>query len=213
MPRKTHPAVLVIAICHFVFGALGLCGSAFGAVQLSGLVPPLSGFPQGGAAGGAGAKAQQFQQRLQEALEKAPGQQTLQTVNLGLSFLLSAVLVAAGIGLLQMRRWARRLSIAYGIVGLVNVAAATAFYFAVTQPALDAAWPDLERIDPNMARFMQMIFSVSGAIAPCFGVLYPAAVLIVMLWPSVGKAFNAPPREADGEGEDQPDYYDDRYER
>jgi hypothetical protein len=207
MSRKRPTAVLVIAIFHFLFATCGVCG--VGATQAGGMLKQLGGPAQGKA----NAKMEQFQKRLQEALDQSPGQQVLQQINLGVGLLMSAALIVAGIGLLQMRPWARWLSIAYAVVALLSVASSVLVYLALTKPALDTAWPDLERIDPNMTRLFQLIFGLSPVIGPLLGGIYPVAVLIVMLLPSVGKAFRATPRRGDEEDEDQEDYYDDKYER
>jgi hypothetical protein len=209
MSRKTHPAVLVIAILHFLFGVIGLCGFTAGAAQVSGLVPQFSGAPQGKGA----EKIERVQKRLQEALEQAPGQKVLQLVSLGVSFTLSVILIIGGIGLLQMRSWARWLSVVYAVVDLVYLAATVVFYFVVTQPALEGVRQELENIDPGMAQLFQLAFTVGSVLGPLITLIYPTTVLIIMLLPGVGRAFHAIPPEAKAGEEYRPDYYDDRYER
>ena len=209
MSRKTHPAVLVIAILHFIFGVIGLCGFAAGTAQVSGLVPQFGGAPQGKGA----EKMERLQKRLQEAMEQAPGQKVFQLVSLGVNFTLSVMLIVAGIGLLQMRSWARWLSVVYAVVDLVYLAATVVFYFVVTQPAMEGVRQELENIDPGMAQLFQTIFAVGSVVAPLVTLIYPTVVLIIMLLPGVGRAFHGPPPEREPGDEDRPDYYDDRYER
>ena len=112
-----------------------------------------------------------------------------------------------------MRPWARGTSVVYAVVNLIFRAATVVFYFVLTQPALEGVRQELENIDPGMAQLFQMIYGLGSVLGPLVALIYPTAVLIIMLLPGVGRAFHGPPPEREPGDEDRPDYYDDRYER
>ena len=88
----------------------------------------------------------------------------------------SVVLIAAGIGLLKLREWARKASIAYGIYGVVVSLVGTYIQFSYVMPILE------ELLETATSIEKISIVSAMGAIyfAMCWTILYPILVLIFM---------------------------------
>ncbi len=100
-------------------------------------------------------------------------------------------LIAAGIGLLQLRPWARILSIAYGIfsiiVGVVGMFVNAVFVFG---PALSGARSG----GPEAAG--SLVGVAAGSIGGIVGLVYPVLLLVFMTRPRIRDAFHhqeAPP--------------------
>jgi hypothetical protein len=107
------------------------------------------------------------------------------TIPLGM--VVSAALLAAGIGLLQLKPWARLLSMGYAIYGIAMVLVGTVVnYFCLMQPLMARAHGNSA---PEAAAAGGAL--VSGAVGSCFGLLYPVLLLIFMLRPNVVAAFKA----------------------
>jgi hypothetical protein len=86
----------------------------------------------------------------------------------------------------------------------------------VLRPALEPVYVEMRRTDPAAANLAEVIGDFGFAVGVILQLAYATAVLIVMLVPSVSKAFRGeagPADDRDEEAEDRPDYYDDRYER
>ena len=105
----------------------------------------------------------------------------------------SAALLAAGIGLLHLKPWARVLSIVYAVYAIVMVITGTVVnYLFLLQPLMQQA---RGKSGPEAAAAIGG--AIGGTVGGCFGVLYPAALLIFMLLPKVSAAFK--PNPADGQ--------------
>lgn len=109
-----------------------------------------------------------------------------------LGILSGLVLLTAGIGLLMLNEWARKLSIGYAIYailfGLVEIVLTFVF---VTRPMLERA---SQAQGPEAATAIGGV--VGGSIGGCFSLAYPIILLIFMLRPKVAAAFrpaSAPP--------------------
>src|SRR5262245_52884108 len=110
MPQKRPTSVLVIAILHFVVASFGVCGLG---LQLAGS----GGNPVGGLGGGGDAQQKKVNEEVQKAFEeKAPEAKVVEQVSMGMSLLFTCLLIAGGVGLLQMRPWGRLLSLLYGFL-------------------------------------------------------------------------------------------------
>lgn len=111
------------------------------------------------------------------------------TIPLGL--LACAVLLAAGIGLLLMKAWARKLSLAYAIYAiLLGLAGMVMNYLFLLQPLMAEA---AQKRGPEAAGAMGGV--IGGSVGGCFGLIYPILLLIFMTRPKVVAAFqpaNAP---------------------
>jgi hypothetical protein len=103
-----------------------------------------------------------------------------------LGVVVSAALLAAGIGLLQLKPWARMVSIAYAIYSIVMVVAGSVVnYFFLMRPMLAQA--HLQR-GPEAAAAIGG--AIGGTVGGCFGLIYPVLLLIFMLRPNVVAAFS-----------------------
>jgi hypothetical protein len=121
---------------------------------------------------------------------------------------LSLALIAAGVGLLRVRRWALNLSVLYGGLSLAYQVVWMAYFYVMVAYVILPAFEN----PPAPAGFY--IFSIyigtpqayrdylhwltlAAQIATPLGLIYPLFVLIVTSLPSVKKAFRRPkPEEA-----------------
>jgi hypothetical protein len=198
---------MVIAIFHFIFAALGLCG-----VVATAFTKQLNDLMTSGQGPGV-----ELQRRVQQAMENAPGYNAVLAGMVAVGSVNVALLLVSGIGLLNMRPWARVLSIVYAVLQILTALFWMGYFLSVLQPATAPLWDEMVRGNPGAAAGAKIGAVVGGLIGSCFPLIYPIAVLIVMLLPSVGKAFRRAAERGDDydreEEEDRPDYYDDRYER
>lgn len=99
-----------------------------------------------------------------------------------------AVLLAAGIGLLKLKPWARIVSIAYAIYSFVMILASTVVnYLFLLQPTLQQAHG---KPAPEAAGAIGG--ALGGTFGGCFGLIYPVLLLIFMLRANVIAAFRPP---------------------
>ncbi len=109
-------------------------------------------------------------------------------LSIALGLLSSAALLAAGIGLLALKPWARKLSIGYAIYaiafGLLNLGMSFMFVF---RPLLEEA---SRKQGPEAAGAIGG--AVGGTFGGCFGLVYPILLLIFMTRPKVTAAFRPP---------------------
>src|SRR5262249_36894792 len=140
---------------------------------------------------GAGAGGQQMPDFQAEIEKRVPSFRTMTYAQLGVGFLLDFLLLAAGIGLLNMKSWARYLSIAYAILSLLNHIVGAVWQFGFLIPALDTALEALVQGNPQArpALSAAKIGMYVGVVIGHIFVIYPIFVLIAMLLPSVGRAF------------------------
>ena len=173
MQRPT--AVTVFGILNIVFAALGIIG-VIGSVMLF-------------AAVGADSKNPVVQIIHDNAAYAA-----WMKISVALGLPVSAALLAAGIGLLQLRPWARRFSIIYAIYSMVMVVVGSVInYFFLMQPMLEQAH---QKSGPEAAGAIGG--AIGGTVGGCFGLIYPVVLLIFMLRANVVAAFGP----ADGDRTD-----------
>ncbi len=174
MQRPT--SVSVIAILNFVFGGLGLCGQILTVIGL--LV----------ASAGAAAQPGGFPNPTIDAVEKFPVYKAYSFLSTGMGFLASILLIACGIGLLQMRPWARMGSLLYAIyaivMALVHIVASVVY---VLPGALEAA----KTLPREAAAGFQVGFVFGLAGVTLYSISLPVAILIVLTRPKVVVAFEA----------------------
>jgi hypothetical protein len=126
-----------------------------------------------------------------------------QEANLGASaagLALSLALIAAGVGLLRVRRWALNLSVLYGGLSLAYQIVWMAYFYimvvTVILPAFENPPPPAGISGPTYRAYLHSLTLAAEVVTP-LGVLYPLFVLIVTSLPSVKKAFRRPkPEEA-----------------
>jgi hypothetical protein len=217
MQKRRPTAVMVLAILHLVFGILGLIGGAAGGVMLAmgGQRAVTNMFVMGDA---------QMQKQTQgytndemyDFLEKKiPDYELGQTISMGVDLFLSILLVISGIGLLKMQGWGRWGSIFYA---LFNIAwRLYTVYWCVTAlaPAFTEFFQQAAAEAPNqqvkaMLNMMGPVMSVSFIVGPLTYLIYPAIVLIVMLLPSIGRAFCGEQLPGEGISPTYHEYHDRR---
>ncbi|MFN0017097.1 MAG: hypothetical protein ACKVP0_02490 [Pirellulaceae bacterium] len=164
-PQKPTAAT-VFGILNILFGVLGLCGLVLSAaVMFSSFSAEL-------------AKDNPAMQLMEEnAIYR-----TFTQVAVALGFVATAVLIASGVGLLQLRPYGRTLSIGYGVYSIVmnvlGMIVNVAFVFpallesanaAGGGPAAAGAWGGL----------------IGGVFGGCMGFIYPGLLLYFMFRPNM----------------------------
>ena len=223
MPRrKVPPAVMVIAVMHLIFGGLGLvCLGCSGVMDLAGGQKALAGMGTPEQQRQAEAQRRRNEVANQVHLERVPLYRVYSTANKVLSVLFSIAMVASGIGLLYLHSWARWLSVGYAVLSLL----ANVVVLVYTVAFLNAADAEAFRRLPPQNEQEQMAYNMVRAAGPLVSLLpgvmaaYPAAVLLIMLLPSTGRAFSGRDtrkrrrRRYDGDEEDPDDYEEDDEDR
>jgi len=109
-------------------------------------------------------------------------------ISIPLGLLSCSALLAAGIGLLRLKSWARALSIAYAIYAIVfGIIGPVVNFFFIIRPMLEQA-----RQQQGSEAAGAIGGVIGGTIGGCLGVIYPVLLLIFMLRPTVVAAFNPP---------------------
>lgn len=108
------------------------------------------------------------------------------TIPLGL--VASALLLAAGIGLLLLKSWARKLSIAYAIFAILfGILGTVVNYLYLVRPLLEEAQRSQ---GPEAAGAIGG--AIGGIIGGCLGLVYPILLMIFMTRPKIVAAFQRP---------------------
>lgn len=159
--------VTAFGVLNLVFAGLGCCGLAF-AVPMS-----------------FGSAAAAADNPLLQLLQASHVFVLWTRVSLVVGAISLGALVAAGIGLLQLKPWGRLLSIGYAVFALVWAALGLVMnVFFVVRPALAQA---AQQQGPEA---MLMVGGAIGStIGGCFSLIYPAILLIFMFRPGVVAAF------------------------
>jgi hypothetical protein len=118
--------------------------------------------------------------------------------------ILSIVLIANGVGLLMVRRWAYNLGVVYGWLSIAYQVAWSVYYFLVVMPvvmaSLDNAAPPLGFKGQAQAfRDAVKIGATVDAVMTPMGLLYPIFVLIMLV--AIRKAFRRPKPAPEGDEE------------
>jgi hypothetical protein len=203
MARRRPTVVTVMAILNIVFGSLGLLCNLCGAAQL---VMNIASANRVGPGGGPDPSAQLWKAMTEEIPAYVP----VQIGNLLVSLLLSAVLLASGIGLLKMQKWARVAAISYAVFDILLRIGALAYHFAFVSPVMSRA---LNRVmqgqfrqantpTPDMGFLWNLINVLTVGIVAIF-IIYDAVLLITMLLPAVGRAFAQQPLDEEEERFDE----------
>lgn len=104
-----------------------------------------------------------------------------------LGLLTCVALLAAGIGLLRLKSWARTLSIAYAIYAIVfGILGMVVNFFFLVRPMLEQA-----RQQQGTEAAGAMGGAIGGSIGGCLGLIYPILLLIFMLRPTMVAAFRS----------------------
>jgi hypothetical protein len=165
MNRPT--SVTVFGILNIVFGVLGLCGMVFTIAILFG------GFDVGA------------DNPVMEIMEGNAFLDVYQKAGIALGFIATIALIAAGIALLQMRRWGRTVSIVYACYAILSTLVGIVInFFFLMMPMLERAG---DAAGPERAGLVGG--AVGGTLGGCVGLIYPVLLLYFMLRPNVRAAF------------------------
>jgi hypothetical protein len=159
-------SVTVFGILNIVFAALGIFGAIASIVLF--LAPPDPNNP------------------MIKIMYENPASAIWFKVQIPLAILSSAALLAAGIGLLCLKSWARTLSIVYAIYAILFGILGTVVNFMLLYR------PMLEKLQgPAAAGAIGGM--IGGSIGGCLGLAYPVLLLFFMFRPTVASAFRPPP--------------------
>jgi hypothetical protein len=186
MRRYRPTAVLVLAILHFVGGGIGLITTLLTAgmqalnASRSAVVAPAAVTPQN-----LGAALTRYIE------DHVPSYQALTYGQLAVSLVLDLLLLVGGVGLLNMRPWGRRLSLGYAVLSILNRLFGLVYGLAVVLPVTREYLRLVAQQNPGLAGAVagREIGGIIGLIASFVFVLYPIAVLIILLHPRVAAAF------------------------
>lgn len=166
-------SVTVFGILNIVFGTFGLLCTPISLAMILGM--PVAGNP---------------------VLRVIHGNELYRLWTIGgslLGIVAAAVLLAAGIGLLQLRPWARLTSIGLAIynlvAGVLNIGMSVFVFMPLVQGVKMGSGAE------QAAALGALIGGIAGGVGgSCVGMIYPILLLIFMTRPSVKAAFQAPPR-------------------
>ena len=106
-------------------------------------------------------------------------------LSIPLGLLTCAALLAAGIGLMMLKPWARLVSIGYAIYAIVfGIVGMVINFFFLVRPMIEHAQ---QQSGPEAA--VAIGGAVGGTIGGCFGLIYPIVLLIFMFRANVVAAF------------------------
>ncbi len=211
--RQQKPAgVVVIAILQIVFGGLGLLGPVlyFAGVQKA-MASWQASMPK------APNQPVFSQEKMQAEIEqRIPGYTPYMNAMNAFILVLCALMIAGGIGLLQLRPWGRWVTILYAALSMAYTIGNSVFMLVWFVPAMSDVMTEQFKLlkpagpgpapDPAvMGNFMQIVLTASVV----FGLLlmiYPIIVLVIMLLPSTRAAFRGPPPGTEHEDYRDPDW-------
>jgi hypothetical protein len=164
MQRPT--SVTVFGILNIVFAAFGIFG------MLATLVLFL---PHSGAS----------HNPVIQLIQDSPAYAAWLEFSMAIGAVAAMALLAAGIGLLLLKPWARIVSIIYAIYAIVMTIVGTVVnYFLMVRPLLEQA-----QQQHGTAAAGAIGGAVGGAIGGCFGLIYPILLLVFMHRANVVAAF------------------------
>src|SRR5262249_33434604 len=122
-------------------------------------------------------------------IHENPGYALWMKISILLGAIVAVALLAAGIGLLKLKPWARTLSIGYAIYTIIyGIIGMVVNYFFLMKPLMEQA--PSQQGPKAVAAFGG---SVGGAFGGCIGMIYPIVLFILMTRPNVVGAFKQPP--------------------
>jgi hypothetical protein len=208
MSKPRRPAlVTAVAVVNFIYGGLGvLCLTCVGAmigllaVVLENPPPPQPGQPDQAA----------MLKEFGEVMQAIPGFVPINVAYFVVEFLLLLGLIAAGFGLLRMKRWARTFCLVYAAYTLLVTVGLMAYFYAVVHPALPRAIAEVrERKQAKAAPGAappapnQMLDSLGNSMGgSVLDVAFAIGLLVVLNLPDVRRAFRE--ASAGGPGEEAP---------
>ena len=192
MPKPRPALVTVVAVLHFVFGGLGLlCQTTNGILQVSGAAEKFSTMFQPSSnvqADPQMKKQMEMQEKMQKAIKDVPGAQAKLWADLVQDTLLSICLIVAGVGLLQMRSWARILSLLYAVLSILYKIGSIVYAALYFLPAMQALAKEFAGDDP-----VSKIMGLSMNFSAYAGMGW---VAVQMLYPIFVNSFTCPHQPA-----------------
>lgn len=161
-------SVLVFGILNIVFGAVGLFGACF---TLPLLLSTAADNP------------------AMQVMQDNAVYRVWMWISVPLGIAVAGVLLAAGIGLVTMKPWARRASIGYSIYALVAGVGGIVINVAIFMPA--AAKVAEQAGGPESGALV--VGAIAGTFGGCIGMVYPVVLLIFMTRPWMVAAFQQTP--------------------
>jgi hypothetical protein len=196
MQRYRPSSVFVLGILQLVFGILTLLGSVCGGgLQLAGgsklFAPP------------PGAQAPPDTEAMIRA--RLPYYGAIQYAGLGLGVVVGTVMVVSGLGLINMRPWARGLTIGYACYNIVSGIIGFIFNLTVYLPVMRDVFAELRadpKFPPQAAGILSMTETFTSAVMyfSLAFLAYPVVLLVFMFAPHVRAAFRGEPERRDDEG-------------
>jgi glucan phosphoethanolaminetransferase (alkaline phosphatase superfamily) len=120
------------------------------------------------------------------ALNSDPAYRAWSHLSAVVSVVFGLALIASGIGLLLLQKWARILAILYSVLEMIFVVASAVFSQRVMMQAMTA------QIHGPPASVMAVVGQISLAVGLVVGLAYPVLLLIFMTRPKIIGAFNSP---------------------
>ena len=168
MNRPT--SVTVFGILNIVFAAFGVMGFAISILMIF-VKPELN-----------------VKNPALDLMRQNPGYAMYTNISMVVGAVFTLVLGLAGIGLLMLRPWGRRLSIIYAIFAIISVIVNSVInYYFLLAPIIDK----LAALQPGQEKVAAMGMIVGTVAGVCIGPIYPVILLIFMYRPNVKAAFGA----------------------
>jgi hypothetical protein len=179
-------SITVLAVFHFIFGGVGMLCNLCDAATHAGNSAKLFG-----------AAPDAEEEEIEEIMNrKAPNFQRVAIGDTILSLLASGALIAAGIGLLLMKSWARYVSLGWAAIIVLEKICVAAYFVIAGFPALTEMMHAAAEGDADLAgqrgmletiiTFMK-VYLVTG---PCLLSIYAVIVFVVLLTPTASAAFS-----------------------
>ncbi|MBL8816679.1 MAG: hypothetical protein JNL58_11665 [Planctomyces sp.] len=165
----------VFGALNIAMGVLGICGVGGGFVQL--MIPPNMLQPPGSPPN-----------PVVTVMENNPGLKIFQIATLTISLITTVMLIIAGLGLLNDKRYGRTLSIYYSLISIIMLIIGTiGTYVLLVQPLLEMA----SQMPAGPEKVAATFGAVAGIVGSCFGAVYPIFLLVFMMRKSIVDYYNS----------------------
>lgn len=195
--RQRPTGAVVFGVLFIIFGSLGLLGICCG----GGSIGLLAALPRDNPALKNNPSILQQQFMVENYPLYLPGM--IATMALGLVICIGELI--AGIGLLKMKRWARKLALIVAALILFQCVVSAAFQIFIVIPGANRFWsnppPQMPPMPPELGNF-NLIISAAGLFGVLPSLVYGAAALYVLTRPSIRDAFAGVPAKLPDQAQD-----------